>query len=44
MKSDSTRFFFKSTVLFGNAGSNEKNNCKPDHNHSEFIMPLASKR
>jgi hypothetical protein len=23
--------------LFGNAGSNEKNNCKPDHNRSELL-------
>jgi hypothetical protein len=43
--SDSTRFFLSQPYyVFGNAGSNEKNNCKPDHNHSEFIMPLASKR
>jgi hypothetical protein len=29
--------------LFGNAGSNEKNNCKPDHNRFRIIMPVASK-
>jgi hypothetical protein len=24
-------------LVFGNAGSNEKNNCKPDHNRSELL-------
>jgi hypothetical protein len=24
-------------LLFGNAGSNEGNNCKPDHNRSELL-------
>jgi hypothetical protein len=24
-------------LLFRNAGSNEENNCKPDHNRSEVL-------
>jgi hypothetical protein len=30
-------------LLLGNAGSNEENNCKSDHNCSE-LLSLASKR
>jgi hypothetical protein len=33
-----TLFEVKRTkLLFGNAGNNEENNCKPDHNRSELL-------
>jgi hypothetical protein len=28
---------FEVKSLLGNAGNNEVNNCKPDHNHSELL-------
>jgi hypothetical protein len=31
-------------LLLENAGNNAENNCKPDHNRSEIIRPLGSKR
>jgi hypothetical protein len=30
-------------LLFGNAGSNEENNCKPDHNRSELLCQWLGK-
>jgi hypothetical protein len=34
-----TLFYVKRTInlLLENAGNNEVNNCKPDHNHSELL-------
>jgi hypothetical protein len=30
-------------LLFGNAGSNEENNCKPDHNRSKLLCQWLGK-
>jgi hypothetical protein len=30
-------------LLLGNAGNNEENNCKPDHNRSELLGPCLIK-
>jgi hypothetical protein len=30
-------------LLFGNAGSNEENNCKPDHNRSDLLCQWLGK-
>jgi hypothetical protein len=30
-------------LLLGNAGSDEENNCKPDHNCSELLYPWLVK-
>jgi hypothetical protein len=30
-------------LLFGNAGSNEENNCKPDHNSSKLLCQWLGK-
>jgi hypothetical protein len=30
-------------LLFGNAGSNEENNCKPDHNRSKLLRQWLGK-